>query len=87
VVEQLPDPDLVRLAQLVRHGRGVTLSGTTGVAAQIFTQPGLTVVPMRDEGPRIELGLVWRADEPEPRVLQELRPRLAEIVRDGLLQA
>jgi DNA-binding transcriptional LysR family regulator len=62
VIEELPDADLARLAQLARHGRGVTLTGSTGAAAQIFTQPGLTAVPSRDTGPRVELGLVWRAD-------------------------
>jgi hypothetical protein len=62
VIEKLRDADLARLAQLVRHGRGVTLTGSAGVAAQIFRQPGLTVLPLRDTGPRVELGLVWRAD-------------------------
>ncbi|WP_448608703.1 hypothetical protein [Geodermatophilus sp. URMC 60] len=34
IVELLPDADLVRVARLARHGRGVTLGGTAGVAAQ-----------------------------------------------------
>ncbi|MFJ1651431.1 LysR family transcriptional regulator [Streptomyces sp. NPDC088337] len=83
VVEQLPDPDLVRLAQLVHHGHGVTLIGTTGVAAQIFAQPGLTVVPMRDTGPGVELGLVWRADSGPSALIQELTCRLAELIDKG----
>ncbi|MGX1541547.1 LysR family transcriptional regulator substrate-binding protein [Streptomyces adustus] len=83
VVERLPDPDLVRLAQLVRHRRGVTLIGTTGVAAQIFAQPGLVVVPLRDTGPGVELGLVWRADSSPSEVIQSLTDRLAELVAEG----
>jgi hypothetical protein len=61
VIDELPDADLARLAQLVRHGRGVTLARLSGAAAQIYAQPGLTAVPLRDTGPRVELGLVWRA--------------------------
>ncbi|PJM95268.1 LysR substrate-binding domain-containing protein [Streptomyces sp. CB01373] len=83
VVEQLPDPDLVRLAQLVHHGHGVTLIGTTGVAAQIFAQPGLTVVPMRDTGPGVELGLVWRTESGPSVLIQELTCRLAELIDKG----
>ena len=86
VIEELPDADLARLAQMVRHGRGVTLTGSAGVAAQIFMQPGLTVLPLRDTGPRIGLGLVWRADADSSALIQELTPRLAELTSHGLLQ-
>jgi DNA-binding transcriptional LysR family regulator len=86
VIEELPDADLARLAQMVRHGRGVTLTGSAGVAAQIFMQPGLTVLPLRDTGPRVELGLVWRADADSSALIQELTPRLAELTSHGLLQ-
>ncbi|MEU7384814.1 MULTISPECIES: hypothetical protein [unclassified Streptomyces] len=54
--------------------------GTTGVAAQIFAQPGLTVVPVRDTGPGVELGLVWRADSGPSALTQELTCRLAELI-------
>ncbi|MGW2825925.1 LysR family transcriptional regulator [Streptomyces sp. NPDC001443] len=87
IVEQLPDPDLVRLAQLVRHGRGVTLSGTTGVAKQIFAQPGLAVVPMRDTGPGVELGLVWRTESDSSTLVPGLTSRLAELVAEGPMHA
>ena len=86
VIDELPDADLARLAQLVRHGRGVTLTGSAGVAAQIFAQPGLTAVPLQDGGPRVELGLVWRADaEPSP-TLEQLRSRLTALVSDRTLR-
>jgi DNA-binding transcriptional LysR family regulator len=86
VIEELPDADIARLAQMVRHGRGVTLTGSAGVAAQIFMQPGLTVLPLRDTAPRVELGLVWRADTDSSALIQELTPRLAELTSQGLLQ-
>jgi len=86
VIDVLADADLVRLAQLVRHGRGVTLTGSAGVAAQIFTQPGLTVVPLRDTGPRVELGLVWRADADALPITEELRSRLTTLVSESTLR-
>ena len=86
VIDELPDADLARLAQLVRHGRGVTLTGSAGVAAQIFMQPGLTAVPLRDTGPRVELGLVWRADAEASPLLEQLRSRLAALVSEGPLR-
>jgi DNA-binding transcriptional LysR family regulator len=85
VVEDLPDADLVRVAQLVRHGRGITLTGSAGVVAQIFRQPGLTAVPLRG-GPRVELGLVWRADADVLPITGELRSRLTALVRDSTLR-
>jgi DNA-binding transcriptional LysR family regulator len=86
VIDELPDADLARLAQLVRHGRGVTLTGSAGVAAQIFAQPGLTAVPLRDTGPRVELGLVWRADIDTSGFIQQLTQRLTALTREGPLR-
>ena len=86
VIDELPDADLARLAQLVRHGRGVTLAGSTGVAAQIFAQPGLTAVPLLDTGPRVELGLVWRADSDTSGLIQQLAQRLTALVGGGPLR-
>src|SRR4051794_29076793 len=86
VIDELPDADLARLAQLVRHGRGVTLTGSAGVAAQIFAQPGLTAVPLRDTGPRVELGLVWRADIDTSGLIQELAQRLTALTSEGPLR-
>jgi DNA-binding transcriptional LysR family regulator len=86
VLEELPGADLARLAQLVRHGRGITLTGSAGVAVQIFRQPGLTAVPLRDTGPRVELGLVWRADTAAVPILEQLRSRLADLTSKGPLR-
>lgn len=87
IVEQLPDSDLIRLTQLVRHGRGVALASGGGVAEQVFTQPGLAVVPMGENGPRIELGLVWRASDDKSRLMSELGLQLSRLVRDSLWEA
>ena len=70
----------------MRHGRGVTLTGSAGVAAQILMQPGLTAVPLRDTGPRVELGLVWRADSDGSALLRELGTRLATLTSEGPLR-
>ena len=78
--------DLVRLAQLMRHGRGVTLMGSAGAAAQIFAQPELTAVPLRDTGPSVELGLVWRADAQPSPTLTQLGSRFTALVSDRTLQ-
>ena len=86
IIDELPDADLARVAQLVRHGRGVTLTGSAGVAAQIFAQPGLTAVPLRDTGPRVELGLVWRAETEASGLLEELAQSLATLVSERPLQ-
>ncbi|MFG2951363.1 hypothetical protein [Streptomyces adustus] len=63
--------------------RRVLLVTTTGVAAQIFAQPGLVVVPLRDTGPGVELGLVRRADSSPSEVIQSLTHRLAGLVAGG----
>jgi hypothetical protein len=70
----------------VRNGRGVTLTGSAGAAAQSFTQPGLTAVPLRDIGPRVELGPVGGADADALSITEELRSRLATLVGDGTLR-
>ncbi|MPQ96936.1 LysR family transcriptional regulator [Modestobacter sp. I12A-02628] len=79
IVEHLPDPDLVRLAHLVRHGRGVALTVMSGVTEQVFTQPGLTLVPMQDPGLGIGLGLVWRVADDGSRLVREVLPRLSRL--------
>jgi DNA-binding transcriptional LysR family regulator len=85
VVEQLSEADLVRLAQLVRRGRGVTLSGKEGISAQVFAQPGTTFVPLAHSGPGIELGLVWSRQHADTELLRELAGELTERLIDGLL--
>jgi len=86
VVEQLPEPDLVRIAQLVRHGRGVTLSGRSGIAADIFRQPGLAIVPMRDAGPGVELALVWPERVDRSGAVELLVGRMAQLTSAELFR-
>lgn len=87
VVEHLPEPDLARLAQLVRHGRGMTLSGVDGAPAQIFRQPGLRLVPLSDDGVALELGLVWSSRVESTPTVRRLLEVLRDVAARGLLRA
>ena len=84
IIEELPDADLIRLAQLVRHGRGVTLSDTSGVTSQLFMQPGLTVLPIRGAGPLVELGLIWPADTEPSSPIHTLIPLMETLIQAGI---
>lgn len=78
IVEQLPATDMLQLAHLVRHGRGITLTGTSGAVASVFAQPGLRTVPLADPERLFELGLVWKQDGPYSRLGSELADRLVK---------
>jgi DNA-binding transcriptional LysR family regulator len=84
VLDVLPEPDLARMAQLVRHGRGITLTGSAGLVPEVFRQQGLVVIPVVEPGPHLELGMVWRTDA-DQALVAELVARLDEVTGTGRL--
>jgi DNA-binding transcriptional LysR family regulator len=84
VVDVLPEPDLARISQLVRHGRGITLAGSTGLVPDVYRQQGLVVLPLAEPGPQVELGMFWRSRD-HSALTAELVAQLADLTRDGPL--
>jgi DNA-binding transcriptional LysR family regulator len=80
LVEQLPDADLVHVAQLVQHGRGVTMSSVIGPAAHLFDQPGLRLIPVRDPELELEVGITLRRDGDRAPWLDQLVRTLPALV-------
>jgi DNA-binding transcriptional LysR family regulator len=85
VVELLPDVDLIHISQLVRRGRGLTLTSASGALAHIYSQPGLTTIPVDSPGPGIEIGVAARTGG-DIHLWADLTKRLAMVTEGGLLR-